>query len=91
MWESILQLGLTPFFTAVYGAGFRPYVKPDPRIFKEVVAASGGTMDFAVMIGDSVTDLHTALNTSARPLNELGVPQLCPGARSLDKLNASLR
>jgi phosphoglycolate phosphatase len=54
------QLGLSPFFTAIYGAGFRPYVKPDPRIFRDVVAASGGGMDYAVMIGDSVTDLHTA-------------------------------
>jgi phosphoglycolate phosphatase len=53
-------LGLSAFFTAVYGAGFKPYVKPDPRIFHDVVAASGGALDGAVMIGDSVTDLHTA-------------------------------
>jgi phosphoglycolate phosphatase len=55
-------LGLTDFFSAVYGAGFRPYVKPDPRIFHDVVAdlmpeSRGGR---AVMIGDSVTDLQTA-------------------------------
>ena len=55
-------LGLTEFFSAIYGAGFRPYVKPDPRIFHEVVAdlmpeSKGGR---AVMIGDSVTDLQTA-------------------------------
>ncbi len=46
--------------SAVYGAGFKPYVKPDRRIFDEVVAASGGDPGHAVMIGDSVTDLHTA-------------------------------
>ena len=55
-------LGLSEFFSAIYGAGFRPYVKPDPRIFHEVVAdlmpeSRGGR---AVMIGDSVTDLQTA-------------------------------
>ena len=55
-------LGLSDFFSAIYGAGFRPYVKPDPRIFHEVVAdlmpeSAGGR---AVMIGDSVTDLQTA-------------------------------
>jgi phosphoglycolate phosphatase len=54
------SLGLAPFFTAIYGAGFKSYVKPDPRIFHDVVEASGGAMDHAVMIGDSVTDLHTA-------------------------------
>jgi phosphoglycolate phosphatase len=54
------KLGLASFFTAVYGAGFKPYVKPDPRIFHDVVEASGGDMAHAVMIGDSVTDLHTA-------------------------------
>lgn len=37
------------------------------------------------------TDLHTALNTSDKPLNMLGAAQLCPGARELDKLNATLR
>ena len=53
------KLGLASFFTAIYGAGFKTYVKPDPRIFADVVAACGGE-GYAVMIGDSVTDLHTA-------------------------------
>jgi phosphoglycolate phosphatase len=61
MAEPLLErLGLASFFTAIYGAGFKSYVKPDPRIFHDVVAAAGGSSDFAVMIGDSVTDLHTA-------------------------------
>lgn len=54
------KLDLHGFFTAIYGAGFKSYVKPDPRIFHDVVAASGGANAHAVMIGDSVTDLHTA-------------------------------
>jgi 2-oxoglutarate ferredoxin oxidoreductase subunit beta len=37
------------------------------------------------------TDLHTALNTSAKPLNTLGPAELCPGAQALEKLNNSLR
>ena len=37
------------------------------------------------------TDLHTAMNTSAAPLNELDAPQLCPGTGMLAKINASLR
>ncbi|MGH6828680.1 MAG: HAD-IA family hydrolase [Rhizomicrobium sp.] len=52
------ELNLAPFFAAIFGAGFKPYVKPDRRIFDDVVAACGGGP--AVMIGDSVTDLKTA-------------------------------
>ena len=54
------RLGLDGLFAAVYGAGRKPYTKPDPRIFHDVVAeiAAGGGP--AVMIGDSITDLNTA-------------------------------
>lgn len=53
------RLDLGELFTSVYGAGRKPYTKPDPRIFHDVVAdiSSGGA---AVMIGDSITDLNTA-------------------------------
>jgi phosphoglycolate phosphatase len=53
------HLGLEGVFGAVYGAGRKPYTKPDPRIFHDVVAeiSVGGP---AVMIGDSITDLNTA-------------------------------
>jgi 2-oxoglutarate ferredoxin oxidoreductase subunit beta len=37
------------------------------------------------------TDLHTALNTTARPLNALEARHLCPGVPVLEKINASLR
>src|ERR1700722_12836022 len=52
------RLGLAEDFAAVYGAGSRPYTKPDPRIFRDVVSDCGGGA--AIMIGDSVTDLSTA-------------------------------
>ena len=52
------RLGLEGMFAAVYGAGRKPYTKPDPRIFHEVVADTGGGP--GVMIGDSITDLNTA-------------------------------
>jgi phosphoglycolate phosphatase len=53
------RLGLQGLFAAVYGAGRKPYTKPDPRIFHDVVkdVSEGGP---AVMIGDSITDLNTA-------------------------------
>jgi phosphoglycolate phosphatase len=56
-------LGLDGMFAAVYGAGRKPYTKPDPRIFHEVMddvlKGSGGGAP-GVMIGDSITDLNTA-------------------------------
>lgn len=52
------MLGLDGLFAAIYGAGRKPYAKPDPRIFHDVVADCGGGR--AVMIGDSITDLNTA-------------------------------
>jgi phosphoglycolate phosphatase len=52
------HLGLEGVFAAVYGAGRKPYTKPDPRIFHDVVEDCGGGT--AVMIGDSITDLNTA-------------------------------
>ena len=36
-------------------------------------------------------DLHTAHNTSSKPLYSLDARELCPGAGVLDKINASLR
>ena len=57
------RLGLATDFAAVYGAGSRPYTKPDPRIFHDVVTdlyAEDGGGGPAVMIGDSITDLSTA-------------------------------
>jgi len=59
----LARLGWEKDFAAVYGAGSRPYTKPDPCIFGDVVADCGGGP--AVMIGDSVTDLSTARAANA--------------------------
>lgn len=53
------RLRLDHLFSAVYGAGRKPYAKPDPRIFHDVVADLSGEGP-AVMVGDSITDLNTA-------------------------------
>ena len=37
------------------------------------------------------TDLHMSLNTSDIPLNAMGLKELCPGSRVLERINASLR
>jgi 2-oxoglutarate/2-oxoacid ferredoxin oxidoreductase subunit beta len=54
-------------------------------------AAHGEVVTGLLYIDPLATDLHTALNTCALPLAALGPPQLSPGAKVLDKINASLR
>jgi 2-oxoglutarate ferredoxin oxidoreductase subunit beta len=53
--------------------------------------ARGEILTGLLYVDPVATDLHTALNTSAKPLNELSAGDLCPGAGALDRLNASLR
>jgi len=58
-------IGIRDFFAEVYGAGRMRYVKPDARIFHDVVRdlnlkSGGGHDGGSVMIGDSITDLNTA-------------------------------
>jgi phosphoglycolate phosphatase len=54
------RIGLRDVFSEVYGAGRMQYVKPDARIFHDVVHDIGGHDGGSVMIGDSITDLNTA-------------------------------
>jgi phosphoglycolate phosphatase len=64
----LARLDLAKDFTAVYGAGSRPYTKPDPRIFEDVVGdlySEVGGSGPAIMIGDSITDLSTARAANA--------------------------
>ena len=51
-------LKLDRFFPVIYGAGRMSYVKPDARIFHDVVRELGG--EPGIMIGDSITDVATA-------------------------------
>jgi 2-oxoglutarate ferredoxin oxidoreductase subunit beta len=59
--------------------------------FMQEHQARGEVVTGLLYVDPLATDLHTALNTSDKPLNSLGAGQLCPGAQSLAKLNASLR
>jgi len=54
-------------------------------------AARGEVLTGLLYVDPIATDLHTALNTSDKPLNTLGAAELCPGAAALKKLNAGLR
>lgn len=54
------QLELVDRFAAICGPDTFGIQKPDPEILRRTVAAAGGTLQHAVMIGDSITDIQTA-------------------------------
>jgi phosphoglycolate phosphatase len=54
------QLALADRFVAICGQDTFGIQKPDPEILRRTVAAAGGTMQQAIMIGDSITDIRTA-------------------------------
>ena len=53
-------LGLAARFAAIVGPDAAPAAKPDPRHLQTAVAAAGGTMARAVLVGDSGTDVGAA-------------------------------
>jgi 2-oxoglutarate ferredoxin oxidoreductase subunit beta len=54
-------------------------------------SARGEVVTGLLYMDPLATDLHTAMNTSAHPLNTFNAPELCPGIKALEKINASLR
>ena len=59
--------------------------------FLETRKARGEIVTGLLYVDPLATDLHTSCNTTATPLNSLGVQQLCPGTAALARINASLR
>ena len=53
--------------------------------------AAGEIVTGLIYLEDEPSDLHDHLGTVAKPLNELGEAELCPGSATLAKLNAALR
>jgi 2-oxoglutarate/2-oxoacid ferredoxin oxidoreductase subunit beta len=53
--------------------------------------ARGELVTGLLYIDPQPTDLHSALNSSARPLNSLDASALCPGPAALEKINRALR
>jgi 2-oxoglutarate ferredoxin oxidoreductase subunit beta len=53
--------------------------------------ARGEVVTGLIYIDPKASDLHAALKTVDKPLNALGEAELCPGAKALAKINASLR
>ena len=83
---SVLLLGklkLADRFVAICGQDTFGMQKPDPEILRQTIAAAGGALRHAVMVGDSDTDIRTAraagvpviavdFGYSERPIAEFG-------------------
>jgi 2-oxoglutarate ferredoxin oxidoreductase subunit beta len=72
-------------------ADYDPTDRAAAMAYMQEHAARGEVVTGLLYVDPLATDLHTAMNTSDKPLNALGAGDLCPGAAVLEKLNASLR
>jgi phosphoglycolate phosphatase len=54
------ELGLTERFAAICGQDTFGIQKPDPEIVRRTIESAGGSPEFALMVGDSATDVRTA-------------------------------
>ena len=54
-------------------------------------AAKGEVITGLLYVQAEAEDLHAHLNTVATPFNQLSEKELCPGAATLEKINAALR
>jgi phosphoglycolate phosphatase len=54
------RLGLARHFAAICGQDTFGMQKPDPEVLRRTIAAAGGSLRSAVMIGDSLNDISTA-------------------------------
>lgn len=77
------KLGLMDRFVTICGQDTYGIQKPDPEILRRTITAAGGTLQHAIMIGDSNTDIRTAraagvpviavdFGYSERPIAEFG-------------------
>jgi 2-oxoglutarate ferredoxin oxidoreductase subunit beta len=72
-------------------AGYDATDRDAAMAFMHAHQARGEIVTGLLYVDPLATDLHTALNTRDTALNALGVADLCPGAQTLESINASLR
>lgn len=96
------QLGLAHRFAVVCGQDTFGVQKPDPEVLRRTVAAAGGTLRNAIMIGDFLTDIRTAraagipviavdFGYTDRPVSELGPDRIISRFAQLPTAVAELR
>ncbi len=95
------ELGIAHRFAAICGQDTFGMQKPDPEILRRTIAAAGGKLQCALMIGDSSTDIRTARATGIpviavdfgytdRPVSEFGPDRIISGFAQLPAAVAEL-
>ncbi len=95
------QLGLAQRFAVICGQDTFGVQKPDPEVLRRTIAAAGGTLRKAIMIGDSLTDIRTAraagipviavdFGYTDRPVSELGPDRIISRFAELPSVVAEL-
>jgi len=79
------HLKLTPLLKGVYGVGDTSWLKPDPQFTRHVLVQLGANPADALLVGDSVFDVQTALNAQ---LDFIGVTTGTHSAEELKKAGA---
>jgi 2-oxoglutarate ferredoxin oxidoreductase subunit beta len=72
-------------------ADYDPHDKLGAMTYLQERAHAGEIVTGLLYVEPDADDLHDHLNTVEHPLNELNEKELCPGAGTLAKINASLR
>ena len=70
---------------------YDPHDKLGAMTYLQERAHVGEIVTGLLYVEREADDLHDHLDTVERPLNELNEKELCPGAKTLDKINAGLR
>ncbi len=72
-------------------ADYDPHDRVRAMTYLQERAVAGEIVTGLLYVDREPDDLHHHLDTVERPLNELDAKELCPGAGTLAKINASLR
>jgi 2-oxoglutarate ferredoxin oxidoreductase subunit beta len=68
-----------------------PFNRGSAMMALEEHRSKGSILTGLIYMDKDSRELHEVLDTSQRPLNELGASELCPGNKMLENINASLR
>ncbi len=71
--------------------GLDPFDRGSAMSIMEKHRSAGQILTGLIYMDKNSHDLHEALDTVPRPLNQLGPEELCPGSKVLENINASLR
>jgi 2-oxoglutarate ferredoxin oxidoreductase subunit beta len=71
--------------------GLDPFNRASAMTVMEQHRGDGEILTGLIYMDKDSRDLHEALGTVSRPLNQLGPEELCPGSKVLQNINASLR